>query len=165
MARQHRLVDRGDLVRQRVHVGGVDREHGVEQVREADPVGFGDEAEERTVAVEAPGTALLDDLEARFVVPIEELVGDLARGRLVGQLDRVGAEPLGLDDGDERIRDQAADCGPGRDLLQRCDSLLLRPGPKERPRAPFILRTEGAAAARLAGMMPRSCDSSGVTTE
>jgi hypothetical protein len=30
---QHRLIDRGDLVRQRVHERGVDREHRVEQVR------------------------------------------------------------------------------------------------------------------------------------
>jgi hypothetical protein len=67
----------------------VDREHRVKQVREADPVGFGYEAEQRAVTVEAPGPALFDNLKARLVVPVEELVGYLAGGRLVRQLDRV----------------------------------------------------------------------------
>ncbi|HEX7602594.1 MAG TPA: hypothetical protein VF316_13350 [Polyangiaceae bacterium] len=48
----------------------MDREHGVEQVREADPVGFRDEAEQRAVAVEAPRPTLLDDLEPRLVEPV-----------------------------------------------------------------------------------------------
>ena len=84
LARQHRLVDRGDLVRQRIHERGVDREHRIEEVREADAVRLGDEAEERAVAVEAPRAARLDDLEARLVVAVEDLVGDAAvrvRGR------------------------------------------------------------------------------------
>ena len=63
LARQHRLVDGRDLVRQRLDERGVDGEHGIEQVGEADALGLGDEAEERAVAVEAPGPALLDDLE------------------------------------------------------------------------------------------------------
>ena len=78
LARQHRLVDGRDLVRQRVDDRGVDGQHGIEQVREADAVRLGDEAEQRAVAVEAPGPALLDDLEAGLVVAVEQLVGDLA---------------------------------------------------------------------------------------
>ena len=58
LARQHRLVDRRDLVRQRLDERGVDGEHRVEQVREADALRLGDEPEERAVAVEAPGPAL-----------------------------------------------------------------------------------------------------------
>ena len=113
LARQHRLVDRRDLVRQRLDERGVDREHRVEEVRQADAVRLGDEAEERAVAVEAPGPALLDDLEARLVVAVEQLVRDLAGGVLVGQLERLGAEPLDADDGDQRVREDAADGGAG----------------------------------------------------
>ena len=58
LPRQHRLVDGGDLVRQRIDERGVDREDRIEQVREADAVRFGDEAEQRAVAVEAPRPAL-----------------------------------------------------------------------------------------------------------
>ena len=57
----------------------MDREHGIEEVREADAVRLGDEAEERAVAVEAPRPALLHDLEARLVVAVEDLVGHAAR--------------------------------------------------------------------------------------
>ena len=99
---------------------GVDREHGVEQVREADAVRLGDQAEERAVAVEAPGPALLDDLEARLVVAVEQLVGDLAGGGLVGELQRLGAEPLDADDGDQRVGQDAADGGVGLELFESC---------------------------------------------
>ena len=47
LARQHLAVDGSDLVRQRLDLGGGDREVGVEQVREPDAVGFGREAQER----------------------------------------------------------------------------------------------------------------------
>jgi len=57
------------------------------------------EAESGAIAIKAPGTALLDDLEAGFVVPVDQLVGHFAVGRLVGQLQRLGAEPLHVDDG------------------------------------------------------------------
>ena len=86
LARQHRLVDGRDLVRQRLDERGVDGEHRVEEVGEADAVRLGDEAEERAVAVEAPRPARLDDLEARLVVAVEELVRDAAGRVLVGQL-------------------------------------------------------------------------------
>ena len=72
----------------------------------------------RAVAVEAPGPALLDDLEARLVVAVEQLVRDLAGGGLVGQLERLGAEPLHADDRDEAVREDAADGGVGREIFE-----------------------------------------------
>ncbi len=102
LARQHRLVDGRDLVRQRLDDRGVDRQHRVEEVREANALGLGDQAEQRAVAVEAPRPALLDQVEPRLVVAIEQLVRHLAGGRLVGELERLGAEPLHADDGDHR---------------------------------------------------------------
>mgnify|MGYP006182894369 CR=1 FL=1 len=56
LARQHGLIDGGDLVRQRLHVGRVDRHHGIEQVREVDPVSLGGELEVGPIRVEAPRT-------------------------------------------------------------------------------------------------------------
>ena len=79
LARQHRLVDGRDLVRQRLDERGVDGQHRIEEVRQADAVRLGDQPEQRAVAVEAPGPALLDDLEPGLVVAVEQLVGDLAR--------------------------------------------------------------------------------------
>ena len=51
-------------------------------------------------AVEAPRPSLGDNLEPGFVVTVEQLVGDRAGRRLVGELERRGAEPLHADDGD-----------------------------------------------------------------
>ena len=118
LARQHRLVDRGDLVRQRLDERGVDRQHRIEEVRQADAVRLGDQAEERAVAVEAPGPALLDDLEARLVVAVEQLVRHLAGRRLVGQLERLGAEPLDADDRDQGIGQDAAHGGVGLEFFE-----------------------------------------------
>ena len=94
---QHGFVDRGDLMRQRLDDRRVHREHGVEEMGEADPLRLGDEAEQRAVSVEAPGPPDLDDLDPGLVVAVQELVGDLAGWRLVGQLERFGAEPLHAD--------------------------------------------------------------------
>lgn len=33
LSRKHRLINRGDLVRQRIHQGGVDGKHRIEQMR------------------------------------------------------------------------------------------------------------------------------------
>ena len=118
LARQHGLVDGGDLVRQRVDHGGVHRQHRVEQVRQADAVGLGDQTEERAVAVEAPGPALLHQLQTGLVVAVEQLVGDLAVRGLVGQLQGLGAEPLDADHRHQGIGDDAADGGVGLELFE-----------------------------------------------
>ena len=61
--------------------GSVHGEHRIEEVREADAVRFGDEPVRGAVAVEAPRAPLLHDFEARFVVAVEDLLGDPAGGR------------------------------------------------------------------------------------
>ena len=98
-------------MRQRVHDGGVDRQHRVEEVREADALRLRDEAEQRTVAVETPRPALLHELEPGLIVAIEQFVRDLAGGRLVGEFEGLGAEPLHADDDHHRV---------GNDPPHRC---------------------------------------------
>jgi hypothetical protein len=118
LARQHRLVDGRDLVRQRLDDRGVHRQHRVEEMRESDATRLGDEPEQRTVAVEAPRPALLDDFEPGLVVPVDQLVGHLAGGRFVGQLERLGAKPLHADDGDEAVRQEATDGGVRPEIFE-----------------------------------------------
>ena len=55
LARQHRLVDGRDLVRQRFHVRRVHRHHRIEQVGQVDPVGLGRELELLARRIEGPG--------------------------------------------------------------------------------------------------------------
>ena len=118
LARQHRLVDRRDLVRQRIDQRGVHREHGIKQVREANALRFGHEPEHRAVAVEAPRTALFHRLEASFVVTEEHLFGH-APGRIaVRERQRVGAMPLHADDVDDGAGEDTADGRAGDQLFE-----------------------------------------------
>jgi len=57
-------------------------------------VSFRDEAEQGPVPVEAPWAALLRYLQTRLVVTVQEHIAGAAPGILVGQLERLGAEPL-----------------------------------------------------------------------
>ena len=123
LARQHRLVDRRDLVRERIDEGRVHGEHRVEQMRQADAMRFGHEPEQMAVAVKAPGAALLDHGKARFVVAIQQLVGDPAGRVLVGEFQRLGAKPLDTDDGDEAIREDAAHGGVGLEVFERAHAV------------------------------------------
>jgi hypothetical protein len=52
---EHGLVDGGDLVGRRIDQRGVDRQDGIEQMGQADAMGFRDQPEQGAVAVEAPG--------------------------------------------------------------------------------------------------------------
>ena len=76
LARQHCFVHRGDLVRQRFHLRAVDGEHRIEQMRQADAMGFGRQPVAGAVAVEAPRAALFGQLQPGFVVAVEDLLGN-----------------------------------------------------------------------------------------
>ena len=75
------------------------------------------------------GRPCLDDLEARLVVAVEELVRDAARWVLVGQLERLGAEPLDADDRDEPVGEDAADGGVGREVFESHERSASPRGP------------------------------------
>ena len=100
----------------------MDCQQRVEQVREADALGLGHEPEQRPVAVEAPRPSLVDNLEPGLVVTVEQLVGDRAGRRLVGELERRGAEPLHADDGDQAVGMHAADGAMGLQVFKLHDS-------------------------------------------
>src|SRR5215210_1786391 len=54
LAKQHLAIHRGDLVRQRLDNGSMDREHGIEKVGQPDALGLGGEPEQMPIAIEAP---------------------------------------------------------------------------------------------------------------
>ena len=105
---QHGFVDRSDLMGQRLDDRGVHGEHRVEEMRKADSLRLRDQAEQSAVSVEAPWPAYFDDLEPRFVVTVQKLIGDLSGRCLVRQLKRFGAEPLHADNRDEAVGQDAA---------------------------------------------------------
>ena len=124
LPRQHRFVDRGDLMRQRLDDRRVHGEHGVEEMGEADPLRLGDQAEQHAVSVEAPGPPDLDDLEPGLVVAVQELIGDPAGRRLAGQLQGFRAEPLDADHRNEAVGQNAAHRGIGPEVFE-LHALLL----------------------------------------
>ena len=131
-------------------MNGQDR---VEQVGKPNPVGFGYQAEQRAVAVETPGPALLHDLEVRFVVAVEQHIRHSTGRILVGQLERVGTEPLNADDTDDGIRQDPANRGVGLEIFEsrhRFVAVGVEPEPdpaNERAR----IRKQPAGADGLAG--------------
>ena len=131
---QHGFVDRRDLMGQRLDDRGVHGEQRVEQMRKADSLRLGDQAEQRAVAVEAPWPAGLDDLEPGFVVTVQQLIGDLTGRRLVGQLERFGAEPNNVDHRDKAVGQDAAHGGVGLEVFQ-LHALLLFLVPVREPDA------------------------------
>lgn len=81
----------------------MDRQHRIEQMRQTDSVCFGDEPKQLAVAVEAPRLTLVRYLDAPLIRAIQDLVAHPTSGVLVGELERVVAVPLDVDDGNERF--------------------------------------------------------------
>ncbi len=85
LAGQHLFVHRGDLMRKRLKVRGMDGEVGVEEVGEADPQRFGGEPEERRIGVECPAALLDFDLQAGLVGAVKHLLVSAAFLGSVGE--------------------------------------------------------------------------------
>ena len=141
LPRQHRLVDRRDLVRQGLDHRRVDGQHRVEKVREADALRLRHQPEQRAVAVEAPRPPRGDDLQPLLGLPVEQLVGHRSRRRLVGQLD-LRAEPLHADHRHHAVGMHAADGAARSQIFETHDS---------RSRLPRNVTARPARSARYPG--------------
>jgi len=86
----------------------MDGQHWIKKMGKADPLGFGDQAEQIAVAVKTPGTTLFHQFEPWLIVPIEEFVGNLTGGGLVCKFNGIRTKPLNVDDRDEAIGQDAA---------------------------------------------------------
>ncbi len=153
LARQHRFVDGRYLVRQRLDHGRMDGRVRIEEVGEANALGLGDQPEQAPVAVEAPGSPVGDDLEARFVVAIEQFVGDLTVRFLVGQLDRFRAEPLQADDRHRAVGVHTSDGTVGSKVLE----LHARSGPPAGPHRRLRGRSRRPPAAQAMRTVRGNC--------
>jgi hypothetical protein len=120
---EHLTVDSSDLVGKRVDQRGVDCEDRVEQVSEADAPGLGDQPEHRSVPIEVPGTALGHNFEGGLPVAVEDLTAQLAGAVFVGDLQRRGAVPGGVNDGDKRVSEDPLHRRAPGELFQSCQGL------------------------------------------
>jgi len=76
------------------------------------------ETEELAIGVEAPGTALVLDLECGLIRAVEELVVDFAGVVAVGERKRLRAVPLDLHNRDRPIRQNAAHTSAWSQVLE-----------------------------------------------
>ena len=113
-------------------------EDGVKEVRQPNTVRLGHQPKKIAFAVETPRTSLLNDLHAWLIMPIQKLVGHLAGWRLVGQLQRLGTEPLNAYNRGESIRQDAAHGSVGRQFFELTHVVLTScPSPVRPARRPY----------------------------
>jgi len=117
---QHLAVDGGDLVGEWLDQRGVDGQQGVEEVRQGDAVGLGQEPEHGPVAVKTPRPSLDGNFERRLPVAVKQLVPQGAGRRLVGQFHGDRSDPLHVDHCDEAVGKDAFHGSPAREILQAC---------------------------------------------
>ena len=98
LAREHRLVDGGDLVRERLDVRGVDRHHRVEQEREVDALGLAGELEGGAVAVEGERAFGRREADRLLIDAREQSLLHRAVGGAIDELDRALAHRNGGED-------------------------------------------------------------------
>ena len=94
-------------MRQRLDIRRVHRQHRVKQMGPANSLSLGNQTEKVSVPVKVPRTSPFDGLDTGFVVPVQELVGDLARRRFVGELHGGVAEPPDADHRDQFVSEDA----------------------------------------------------------
>ena len=93
-------------------------EHWNEQVCQTDTMRLRNKPKQMAVTVKAPRAAVLHYFEAQLVMTLEQLVGNTARGPLVGQLRSLGAKPLHADHCDDLVGQNASDCGGGLEVFE-----------------------------------------------
>ena len=131
---QHLPVDGGDLVGERLDLGGADREVGVEQVRQPEPVCLRREAEQAAVGVEAVGAARFEELEGRLLPAVDQPFADAAV-HPEDEVERVRPEPGDLDDFGQAGGVQAPQAGARLDVFEHCHAgpIIARSGGCEKP--------------------------------
>ena len=120
LPRQHLPVDRGDLMRKRLNDGRVNSHHWVEEVREMDAVGLGDEAQQAAVLIERPGGLRGDYREHGLAVAVDELARESAADILVDHVDRARAVPANVYDAHRLSREYPLEEHAANDVFQSC---------------------------------------------
>jgi hypothetical protein len=106
---EHVLVDRGHLVGQGLDRRDRERQEWIEQVRELEALGLGDEPEEDAVAIERPCAPVHDDRQTRLVIPVQEALAQHAIALPESQLDGLVPVPSDVDNRDGISGDHAVD--------------------------------------------------------
>src|SRR5579871_151904 len=113
------------------------REAWVEEIRQANPVGFGDEPQQSAIDIKAPQSRRLNDLQSRLAVAVGQFITQAARSIFVGQFNRDPAVPLHIRHCRHSIWQSALDLGSARQFFET-SHMYLPPCSKHPPRRPLI---------------------------
>ncbi len=118
LARQQRLIDRRNLVRERLDIGGVNRHHRVEEEGQVNALGLNGEGKVRPIAIESPWA--FDDCQGDqiFISPPEHALPYAAVRRPIDHLHRVAAVRNHSDHRDHRRWLQAGQRHPRRQVFK-----------------------------------------------
>ena len=118
LAGEHVLVDRADLVGQRVDRAAANRHIGIEQVGQPNPFGLRHQPEQLAVPLEAPLTATRDQFQIGFAAAKHDRVASAAVLAPVKHLAGHVAHPLDADQPHGLLANQALDQGVGFEVFQ-----------------------------------------------
>src|SRR5690349_9897371 len=74
LTRQHRFINRSDLVWEWLNNRGVDSQDGVEKMSKPDALRLRDKAKQLAIAIRPPGPTNLNNFDPWLVVTVQELV-------------------------------------------------------------------------------------------
>ena len=117
LAIQHRTIDCGDLVRQRLDLRGIDGDIGIEEIRETDTQRLRNETKQASVSVKSETARRSNFAEVGLVFPIEDALAKAVRP-LPGDLDRVGAVGTRGDDFHRAIAQNTSKTAAGNDAFK-----------------------------------------------
>ncbi len=120
---QHRLVDGGDLVRQGLDQRGMHGDEGIEQVGEANTIGFRCEAEERSITSKTPWEARGHNFQVRYTVTVEQFTAKTTAGILVDEFYAGGAMAFDADNRGTAAGKQPFDYDTWHQFFQKCHPL------------------------------------------
>jgi hypothetical protein len=94
LPRQHFAIDCRYLVRQRIDKTCVNREVGIEIMGELDAISFRHQTQQRAIGIERPWPTILVDIQAMFVISVENSLGNSAIMVAVDDTDGLVADPV-----------------------------------------------------------------------
>lgn len=117
-ATQHFLIDGGNLMGERLYVGRMYGQVGIEEMGVMDAPGFGNKAQPRPIGIKAPGEAGLPHCQRGLILTIEEPAARLSPAVPVGHVQHRVAVPVHGHNGDGPLCVNAEQLAPDGYILK-----------------------------------------------
>ena len=115
---KHRIIDGGNLVRQRLNQRGMHGNQGVKQVGQADTIRLRGQAKEGTISIKTPRQTSGDDLQVLHSITIQQFVTQVAVDIFINELNTRRTMPFDTDHRDITARKETLNQYPRREIFQ-----------------------------------------------